>query len=422
MNAKQLLEDQKRKIVQMSSFKNLQSYFSDFFYPLRIRKLSKLLLAFSLSILFLGNAKVVAQQTISFSYGDQHEYLGSVRISMILTGERIDKGVSQVLFLNRKNAQINLNKITNPKIILKVQNLSFSNFEHNSNYYLSLPINSRFLTINPAGLQLENAPKNLAISPRGQSQKANDGEIIFTPLTNLSDLVYGEIKVAFEIIDGNGNAYVVNPNLSFNYNIIPEGLEVEPVVVENTTKPRKKVQAALPPTTIEGEYVEEEDPNVKAVNYTTSTKNNDLDKKHDTSFENPSFNSSSSPLISNAGFYAEMDFIGAYVEIQNIQNGHPVYALAFYTSEDFLQKVYTLKLGSASSFKINLNKLPLKAGEYFVELIDKENQRFQLPNSIVVKGVWRAGIRSWPWEWIGVIAGVLILFGTLITLYVQKFA
>ena len=103
-----------------------------------------------------------------------------------------------------------------------------------------------------------------------------------------------------------------------------------------------------------------------------------------------------------------------------IQNGFPAYALAFYNTNEYRQKVYTLKLGSASSFKIDLSKLPLEAGEYYLELLDQDDQRFQLPESITLSSVAKAGIIGLSWEWWGIILGVLIIIGTLVTIYLQK--
>ncbi len=381
-----------------------------------------------ITILLLSSSLFLSgQQTLSFTFGESNQYLGNVRVSLILVGENISKNVSQVLMLSRNNARINLNKYRNTQLYLRVEDLEFSDNQQNFSFHLEAPI-GQAIPEAPHGLRLQSSVEKIIVGSNKQRELPLSADLIYTPDDNLEDLLQGELPVDFNIVDKKGNTIPINTKLKFQYSIIPLGMELEtdstaeetstaPVVADNNfptigeEKPTTDQDYELPDGGNKKEPLfykpglKEGEPGLTDKEYYTTESGSDYFK---------------SPV--DGSLYAEFNYSEEQLEIDRIENGKPAYALAFYPSEEFHQQIFTLELGSGRSYKVDLSKLPLKTGTYFVGLVDENGDEFQHGTPIKLTSVARAGIRAWPWKWIGVGIGLLVLIATLITLYIQKFA
>lgn len=368
-------------------------------------------------VMLLAGSLLKGQQTISFTYGDDHQYFGNVRISLVLIGEKTNEKDPLELFLNRTNSVVDCNDFENVKLVLRIYDLNFAQFDHNFAYHLELPVNDQYISAQPLGLNMLTTPQTFQMGSDQQKEWPKTMEIEYLPQEDLQDYIEGGLSVSFKIIDKKGTESLVNPSISFEYQIVPEGAiqERQELIGDlETTPPVLEVE-------IDRGFEEKSKQEVKQVSYMSENIAEEENFENYSDNNETQFPSSTVKVNNNLNLYAELTVKGGQMEIRNISNGFPSFALAFYNSNEYRQKVYTLKLGSATSFKINMAKLPLESGEYFMELLDQKGQSFQVKEPIILTNPSaQAGIIGLPWQWIGVVAGVLIIIGTMVTFYLQR--
>jgi len=373
-------------------------------------------LFFSVMIfVFSANFVLYGQQTLSFHYSDsisEQYFWASVRISLVLEGRSLESDQDQVLFLDRRMGEIDLNDFNQVQLALRVEDLQLTESSHQPRLKLELPL-EQFARKSFPGLVLAEGQSPARIGMSGPNEGPQKDDILFNVQTSQDQIIQGVLPVSFDLLWQDGKKEHKETVLSFKYSVIPRATTRtdEKKMITFVGESEKKTNKSLKDTSSNKSdisYSSEERKNDQRISTGSSdqvntTENRVLQPNPQKQIEDNSVH----------GLTAEARLEGNNLTITNIKQGKSPFSL-FFLREEPEEPAFELALGRGRSFTVDLSRVPIDDEKYTLRLNDGEERSFVFPESIDVNKTSSATQSTWPWKWIGIGLGGLSLIITVI--------
>ncbi|MEL7119382.1 MAG: hypothetical protein AAFO07_08080 [Bacteroidota bacterium] len=423
-------------------------------------------------IIFFGGNSLLAQRTISFTYGENYEYFGSVRVGLFLKGKRKADNQQIIRPLDRLAYTVRVKDYENPQLILRFQNLEFRQHEHCEGYGLNLDIRE-YSNLSTPGLTCANKMGSEIVKMVRCEPKMARREIIFDIDTSITEDLSGELSILCQILTSDNQLQIINSNHNLTYHLSvssTEDLQKNSVKNSDSTSTRDEPVSSTKDVsktstyfgskkeeelfsrfmdsntldeiiTLGNEYLQKFPEGIYLEDVLSelvlSAQDNTIKQemvnlylekfpegKYATAFSD--LLSSPTDSLMNTGWQnvnslmVDMTLKGKELAIQDIENGEPPFSLLVYQTPDRNKAVFNVELGSARRFTVDLDQLPLRSGDYYLGLRDANQGVFYLKDPLQFGTAQVGWLSMLPWTRIGMALGSIMIAMVAIYVYSKR--
>ncbi len=176
------------------------------------------------------NASLNAQTKITFNYGENEEFEGSITAYLLMIAKERKSNETVTRRLGEKNHNIDFSDFQDISVVLRLSSLSFQMPEHEKECWLELPL-YRYFSEGLPGLVLESKTKVLKLGYEDIPRSRKMADIRFSIDKSLVDQVEGNIIFTIDFMSNTFPAKKIDFKQGLSY-AIRSSLPIDPPIQE----------------------------------------------------------------------------------------------------------------------------------------------------------------------------------------------